>query len=234
MRNSKLIGLLFAGASALFGGEADGSIYKVFQQTNNTGYSLTKDTHINSNQANLHQFNARNFSAKGSNPRLEGLIRFEGIFGDGEEQIPYGSKIESSMLTFNLTEAGQTGTNVHRMVQYWPESVTWNQMGGDGINPNGIEASVKITDSFNSNVLGGIELNVTDDLTLWSQGVPNYGWALIPNNLSDISYDIASSEYDDISLRPKLEINYFLPVPEPATLSLIGIGVGALGFRRKR
>lgn len=89
--------------------------------------------------------------------------------------------------------------NVHRITAAWAESsVTWNSFAG----------------SYDSTIVGSFEnadgwqsVDVTSLVQAWVNGTtPNYGLLLEQNGTPYTTYN--SSEYSDVSLRPKLEICY--------------------------
>jgi hypothetical protein len=49
-------------------------------------------------------------------------------------------------------------------------------------------------------------IDVTDSVDAWLNGEPNYGWGII--NSSTDGWDFNTSEYSDLSRRPKLTVYY--------------------------
>jgi len=167
------------------------------------------------------------------NNRLEGLLRFDNIFGSGARQIPLGSTITSATLTLT-TDGGAgpgDGARFHRLLQSWNEgSVTWNNsFGGNGVDTNG-------TDALSSYDLdtGYVEEGertftmATTSLQAWSDGATNHGWAM--PSLGGNGWIIDSSEDGTASCRPKLTVTY---VPEPSAFVLLAVGGLALLLVRR-
>jgi Tfp pilus assembly protein FimT len=187
------------------------------------GYSGTQDTYLWGDIPN---------TPVGSDPDIQvdvtdngqpqhGLIRFDNIFGSGAGQIPYGSTINSASLTVNVFDpsAGGATIGLHRMLVDWSEATaTWNSMT-NGIQPNDIEAS-SAADGTLVNPGGSGAQSFTDlagALQAWSDGAPNYGWAIFSNDAD--GWDARSSEYGTVASRPLLAVDYTPPVAGPTITS---------------
>lgn len=139
----------------------------------------------------------------------DGLLRFDGIFGNGPDQIPIGSTIISAALTLTVTpNCGAPSTELHRMLQPWYDDDTWN-FWVDGIDPDGSEAAVQV-DAEVGPACGTLGIDVTKGLAAWSAGDTNYGWVLLKYGSHD-GWVFWSSEAANVSNRPKLEVT-FVPV----------------------
>ncbi len=210
-----------------------------FQQNDVNGYSGTSDTFLWEADPNTAR-GAETYvavDARGDDPtakRSDGLIRFDDIFGSGPNQIPLGSSIISATLTLNV--AGGTSADsasVHRMLVSWLETDTWNSWdGGDGVDTDNVEALVAHDDEIGPPIGLGIHtVDVKTTVQAWSDGTAtNFGWAILHDPASHDGWRFDSSEVGLSGMPPILSIT----IPEPATLSLVAVGIGTLLMRRRR
>ena len=157
------------------------------------------------------------------------LIGFYGIFGNGVGQIPFGTTITSA--TLGLLNTGVTvpaNGEIHQMFIPWTDTVdTWNSLNG-GLN-NVPAGEFDPTPSY-SGSFGSGPFPVTPIVQAWSNGVPNYGFALIPTASGEI---VVGTNESGLNLHPILTINY-VAIPEPATVTLaILAGWVIVGMRRR-
>lgn len=219
------------------------------------GYSGTQDTIVRSNETasgSGQGFNgdSRNLSfgaleflsvdgddgSPGAKPN-HGLLRFDGIFGNGPGQIRATDIINSATLTLQVFDVG-SGFTVHDMLGAWSESSTWNSLV-NGVQANGSEAAVASLASFGANnssgnvPVGPLVVNVLPSLQLAQGGGTFNGWALLPFVSGTNGVDIHSSEAVTASVRPLLTVNV-TPVPVPAALPLLVSALAGLGLARRR
>ena len=174
-----------------------------------------------------------------------GLIRFEGLFGEpGTGEVPAGVQIRRATLSLQVTNdidnpLFDPDFYVHRVLRSWDESSTWNSLGGLGAG----DLSARIATFRGDNDPNGDELrriDVTSAVQAWSQGAPNYGFAILPETISgnDDGIGIASSELGNPLLRPTLEVVYALDcgysgygtgIGSANTMSLYGLGRPRIG-----
>jgi len=78
-----------------------------------------------------------------SDATTQGLIRFDNIFGSGDDQIPLGSTINSAELTVYVTNESLSSAQVtlHLMLQNWSEASTWNSVT-NGVQTDDTEAKI--------------------------------------------------------------------------------------------
>ncbi|MFM9956594.1 MAG: DNRLRE domain-containing protein [Phycisphaerales bacterium] len=222
------------------------------------GYTGTQDTWINQAAANTSYGNNTVFTADDdtnnsifNDSRGQGLLRFDQMFTNNpfdQSKIPLGSVIESASLRIVLSDDVDSPIydadfNVFLMTRDWSESSTWNSLSG-GLTQG----------SDYSSFLGTIEgdnspdgdywrvLDLTAAVQAWSNGLPNFGIAILPEIISgnDDGVDFWSSENANTLYRPVLEITYrlpdgtlFRPVPAASTAAaLLMLPMG--GLRRRR
>ncbi|KKK62350.1 hypothetical protein LCGC14_3005210, partial [marine sediment metagenome] len=233
------VGTLSGGhIGGVFVGDPPPGASVAFQQ-DVAGYYGTVDTFLQENLPSADNSLAAELSVDGDDPGGTGLdsqilLRFDDIFGDGPGQIPTGPgvTINWALLELMATNAGDGGA-LHRMLQPWTDSDTWDLLG-NGVQANGVEALLTADLVAGENV--GVPLNlssfdVTASLQAWlAAPESNRGWALLP--IGSNGWDFYSAEG---ATPPRLIVNY---VPEPGTLAMLLAGSAGLlvyGWgRRKR
>lgn len=162
-------------------------------------------------------------TAKWSSSRQEAMVRFGNIYGENTNQVSYRDTILAAELIMTVPyEVYGDGdpNNVHKMLVDWDESTAaynWSGFGGNGVQTNNIEASIRIYDDSSryTNSVGVIPtgtmmtLNVTDIVKDWSNGDGNYGFLFdSPATAGGDGLSMASSEYISVEeYRPKLMIH---------------------------
>ena len=191
------------------------------------GYVGTLDTYVNedskgSSYGNSSIINIDNDvtnSPFGDTP-TRGLLRFTNIFQDpvyeGDETptaIPSDAEIGSATLTINIVDdvdIGDEDLDIHLMLINWNENSSWNNLGD--INSSGKIGPLLARVSGDNDPDGstGRNIQVTDAVTAWINGEPNYGFALLPENIdwNDDGMEIASSEYSESLMRPALTVDF--------------------------
>ena len=121
------------------------------------------------------------------------------------------------VLTISPTVGTITGW---RMLQPWDDSAVWSQFGGDGVQPDGVEAAS--TPSFTLVFPRGSEVAVLDvsaDVALWLSGEPNYGWVLTSDSSDGWTFNAADSDY----LLPTLFLTTDMDIPTAMPTESSGI-----------
>lgn len=173
----------------------------------------------------------RNGGTAGS-PDSQGLIRFDFIFDEGN--IPADAKVDSAELlirTSDLTNSQSPNTmSLYRLLKPWTLNGTWNSQG-NGINPDAVDAILAANDTIVPSVQGEfLSFDVTESLSAWLAGAPNYGWALLPSGGNGWQWDTSDSAV--IGDRPMLNVSYTV-VPEPAGAALAILAAMTLCRRRR-
>lgn len=159
---------------------------------------------------------------------VQALIRFEDIFG--QAAIPLDATINSATVGFETTSAISGTISFHRMLTNWDSVTTWNDFGGDGVTPNGVEAIAATSATIIGPGLGLQEIDVTNDLRTWQSGTENAGWVALSNSTS--GWEFVSSDFVGGPQRPRLSVN-FTAIPEPSSILLLS-SVSVISFLRLR
>ena len=138
------------------------------------------------------------------------LMRFDGIFGEGENQIPLGASISSARLEVGAFDQGNT-VHLHRMLVPFGKAPTWNKMIS-GVSADDLE-SLRVTETFTfgkiSAASSSVHFEVTETLQAWSNGAKNHGWVFI--NTGGDGWDFYSSDFDKVAQRPRLIVKFSPP-----------------------
>jgi large repetitive protein len=121
------------------------------------------------------------------------LLQFGDVFGTAAGQIPAGSQIVSATLTFYVSNPGDQFT-LHRMLQSWSDTATWNDFGS-GIQADNVEALATPDVTTSSYVsTGWLDLDVTSSVQEWSYDpASNHGWAMLPTGTNGINWYSANN-----------------------------------------
>jgi hypothetical protein len=204
------------------------------------GYTATQDTQIRSDQISTNFGGDDTMGVDGDDggATIQGLLRFDNIFGTGAGQIPLGSTITAATIQFRITSSTDTQVTFHRMLRTWSQAtVTWDNMGpnptgGNGIQFDGTDAVQNPDLTFNASTSGQFQtFNVLPSLQAWSGGAANLGWGM--QNAGGNGWDFATSENADVTFHPLLSVTY-APIPEPGTMLLASLGMGTLGLTSYR
>jgi hypothetical protein len=181
-------------------------------QQGSEGYSDTVDTYLAVDQPDA------DLSASGNlivdrNSENHVLLRFEHLFGELEQQIPLASQIYSAQLEINVSNESDEGALLHRMLQGWNDTDSWNDWI-NGVDADDVEARSVASSSSSGSAVGLAQIDVTTDLQAWSMGGPNHGWAWLPP-AGDNSWQFNSAEG---AVPPRLRIFFLPPSLPPAEL----------------
>lgn len=189
--------------------------------------------------------------------RRQGLLKFTDI-----DKIPDEAKILSAVLKVKTSASGD-GAQLHRMLQAWDETATWDTFDGDeeGGVQTGDEAYARPFDldgfpfGFANDWDASVGpasthddytyIDVTLSLIDWiEKGEENHGWVLTPpvrwpddRPFSEFYGDTFVSEnpwlFWSADSPFKPELEVTYAVPEPATVALFGVCGVLLAARRK-
>lgn len=206
------------------------------------GYAGTQDTQVRSASPNTNYGALTYISVDGDDgsPGLQpnhGIVRFDGLFGTGADQIQTGQAVVSAQLRVYVQNPG-SGMTLHDMLIDWSQSTaTWNSLQA-GISADGVEASSQALASIGSNNgsenigNGWLSFDVTSSLQQWQAGtLPGYGWAMLPFTNGTNGIDFVTSE-GALSLRPELVVTVSA-VPEAQSWAMMALGM-ALGWAALR
>jgi len=167
--------------------------------------------------------------AAGATKLIESLIQFN------LSSISSNATIISSTLSLycfdNNNNSGGLTINSYRINADWNEgNVTWSTRPAMN-SGNSTESSTTITN------IGWYSWDLTNLTQAWvNTTVSNYGVALYDHNANQQKIFYSSDYMTNTTLRPMLTIDYSLPkqsnpdVPEPLTISLLGLGLGLAGL----
>jgi hypothetical protein len=138
-----------------------------------------------------------------------GLLRFDGIFGSAPGQISASSTIESARLVLTtpaaVPDAAGGGAGLLRLRKPFTATATWaSAYGGNGVQPDGIEAEVTADRIIGSVATGVASFDVTASVRAWAGGAANHGWAI--RSGSTDPWGFASSEAVAAGDRPRLVV----------------------------
>ncbi|MFQ6027391.1 MAG: CARDB domain-containing protein, partial [Dehalococcoidia bacterium] len=172
------------------------------------GYIGTLDTYLEED---------RPTTARGSRSGIEwddgsgtdetGLLRFDGIFGNGPGQISQGAIINSATLTYYVSNRGNAAA-VNEVSVAWDEGTTYNTFGSaQGVQ---LEDYGDYLGDATADTTGLHTLDVTASLAAWSlDSTTNFGWLFRPTGTNGVV--VSSSENSNLSRRPQLTVEFIAP-----------------------
>lgn len=149
-------------------------------------------------------------------PDTQSLLRFDGLIGNGSNQIPEDDvRVTSAMLILNVSSdvnAEGSGLVLHRMARNWDENSTWTSLAGGVILGRDATTTPEDTLGEDANVValrqGRIFADVTASLRAWTEeGEANLGWAILPTVRGTNAVFFDSSEAV-LANRPELVVRY--------------------------
>lgn len=174
---------------------ADSSVNTVSFQQGTGGYEGTSDTNLREVDPQTAYGTASEVTVdtddpQGSDNRAQALVRFDGVVGDGDGQVPPSATVKSATLTVETVNDGDGGA-VHRLLREWSESDTWASLDG-GIAVDGSDATADPETETGTVSTGQTTIDVTAGVRAWVGGEPNRGWVILP--LGDDGWDFSTAE----------------------------------------
>ena len=211
----------------------------LYFQHDGSAVNNTEDAWINLTETNNTNYgSSANLSVDLSPSPEHTIIKFTGIFGTGNDQIPLGATITEANLTlYNEADPGNNAI-IYILRENWTEgNVTWNNRTYNGTDwiawtNQGAYGSTSSDTKINaSTTLGTANAYSTSNVTAfvqnWSDGTDNFGFLIYPGGTSGIT--INSRDNTNVSRRPKLTVTYRTSANTPIawhankTISISGI-----------
>lgn len=152
-----------------------------------------------------------------------GVIRFD------VSKVPAEAAVQDAVLDLYVVsrsnEVNWTSSAAYPLLRAWDESqITWNRATGSVVwaepGANGIgsdRSDMLMSEQVLDRVGVWVHFDITDAVRAWArQPSSNFGITLKGGEASgNIAYNFASSEYPEITLRPRLIVRYLLPTATP-------------------
>lgn len=85
-----------------------------------------------------------------------------------------GMRVTLELLTISSTLGS---ISAYKMIQAWNKNSLWNDFGGDGVQPDGVDAATDLSFRIHRPQSGSlVTMDVTADVMCWLSGEPNEGW----------------------------------------------------------
>jgi hypothetical protein len=208
---------------------SDPSLRTSLFQQGSTGYLGAVDTMVSQASPGTAFATATSLNVDGDDPAgsgqdVQGLLRFDNLFGSEAGRIPLGASLVSARLRLSVSNPGNA-LALHRMLQPWSDSVTWSSLAG-GVSTDGLEALATADVTTAAVAVGTLEIDVLTSLRAWQSGAANWGWLLQPSGADGV--DVASSEA--ASARPKLEVQWRAATPVNQAPTAVSLGAVTAGL----
>ncbi|MCW1922527.1 Ig-like domain-containing protein [Luteolibacter arcticus] len=160
---------------------------------------------------------------------INGILRFDSMFGTGSGKIPYGSTIVKAELTIATGSAGSDTSGgpwvIDRLKGVVTSVTTYeNLTNGSNVGVRGRSALTPLA-GFAGLALGDIDtVDVTKFVRIWvnvqnnESEDYNHGFSLYDADTDD-AWGYCTSGNSDPNLRPKLVVSYIPPTPDVETNS---------------
>ncbi len=221
--------------------------------------SYTANMHSDSIKGKQNRVRTSNFSCSTAYVRnFHTLLNFNlSSYSDSSEII--SAKLK--MYFYSGDTSGRT-YNLHRVTNSWSESASswvnrdgssqWDSMTGWDNDPNHVyqygggdyDATVEAFTVMPSSTDQWVEWDITDLVKDWIDGTDNYGLIIMDSDEFDAPWETGQDKEDymcffrgneygstaeQIAQRPYLEI-----VPEPTSMTLLGVAAATMLLRRRR
>jgi hypothetical protein len=133
--------------------------------------------------------------------------------------------VTKARLLVSAFDQGST-VNLHRMLVPFDRSATWSSLVS-GVSADGLEAC-RHKDAFTFGKIAAnsseIIFDVTDTVQLWAGGEINHGWVFL--NTGGNGWDFYASEFSDVKQRPRLVVEFAVPMAGSARVSASAAELG--------
>jgi hypothetical protein len=156
---------------------------------------------------------------------IQDLIRFDGIIGNGANQIPTNAIITSAELVY-IGGSNSTGGPVasRQVLVNWDGSVSWDAaiLGNNGPNDLGVDVGTVqgpfLVGGSTDNISSGdvARANVRQIVQNWVAGDPNFGFN-VQTRTTD-GWDANTIGNSNTSLRPSLVVEFETPANDSAVI----------------
>ena len=160
------------------------------------GYSGVQDTHLReaSDDSSYGDSASVNVDGADDGGEVQGLLRFDGLFGGLDSQIAPGDTIVSATLRLDVFNPGDAFA-LHEMRTAWTEGSTWSDFGA-GVQADGVEAAATPVHASGFVSTGLRDIDVTDSVAAWLADPDDaHGWVFLPTG--DNGVDFRSGETSD-------------------------------------
>lgn len=159
----------------------------------------------------------------GENPDVNDMIRFDGVIGSGQGQVPAGARVLKAELILSTGTGTNDRTNgpfvVDRLISEFGPTSTYVSVSGNSESRQGVRgimpATLRPVAGFPISEQGQVvAADVTRIVREWASGEPNHGMGIFAAGTSD-GWVYGSISNTNVSLRPKLVVTYTtVPVRE--------------------
>ena len=200
--------------------EPSGVRHRVSYRQGVNGYHGATDTFVNSWSEDVNYGDAATVRSRSSNAQ-QALLKFDDI------RLPSGVSLDKAILqVYAQTRSNDANFYVRTMEMKTPwdeNAATWNQarfgVGWQGSHFGPDDYVIPYTDfKFVTGIERWVELDVTSIVRRWLENPDNNrGLLLDIYSTADVAIDFPSSENADVSLRPRLVLEYLDPNYTPPT-----------------
>lgn len=159
-------------------------------QNGTGGYTGVTDTQVREASPDTAYGSATSINVDGEDSlgEVQGLVRFDNIFGTGAGQIASTDVIAAATLYLDVFDPG-AAVQLYEMLDAWTGNDTWNVLG-NGIQANGTEAASSPIATTGGVSTGSFAIDVTASLTAWQANpAANFGWAILPTGTDGVDFN---------------------------------------------
>lgn len=224
MNTKQLTKLRCCGALCLILGGFSGNgvaatpVRTVSLQQGVNGYELTFEKRILASGTEEYGYDVEQYYLDGSpfanvqDDTLE-ILMFDGLIGNGADQVPAGATILKATLTFSTGTAAAAISNGPYVIGRLTGDARWSFYTDWPLDPPELRSARTITaQPWLAGVadvlpLEVLDADVTEFVQAWSDGEPNYGVTVFTNDSTD-GWQFATIGNTEVTKRPKLVVEY--------------------------